>query len=319
MKAAWFGWNGPMMNQLGKTLQGIIPFDAFLIGNHDVKKTEMLPGAVIINDKEEFFSFCKEYELIFYDTYEFAHGHRPEVYSFLGSTAVITLPEWKDLPACKVLIDGESLGGQMEWYGKARQFFDLVFTTNPGLWRDAYYPAGVNAEDWYDTDEERDIDILYTGSNISRSYRGEIASKINDVAKELDLKAVIHDDKDAPLKVWRSELRRTKIYIATRSCDSGTLHPMGTKDKDLKAILCGALALTEPLDYADRFFPMKPLFHTIHDLGRQLQYFVDNDEHRIETVNACKQHIHEKLTWEKIWRDFLNDHLPDALPQEGSS
>ena len=86
---------------------------------------------------------------------------------------------------------------------------------------------------------------------------------------------------------------------------------MGLKPKELKALQCGALPLTEEYSYADRFLvPGKErvVFKNLSDLQEKIEYYDTHEDARLAIVEAGKKKISEELTNDKMWRKVI-EHI----------
>ena len=109
-----------------------------------------------------------------------------------------------------------------------------------------------------------------------------------------------------PLLEWIDFLNVTKVYVSTYSCASGMKNPLGMKDKDAKALLCGALPLTEEFADADQFLvPGKEriTFRDIKDLNDKIEYFDTHESERAEIVANGKKKVLAELTNERMWEN----------------
>ena len=103
---------------------------------------------------------------------------------------------------------------------------------------------------------------------------------------------------------WLKMMNRSKMYLATYSCASGQKHPMGLKPKEMKALLCGALPLTEEYLQADQFLiPGKErvTFKNMADLQEKINYYDTHEDERLAIVETGRRKFLYELTNDKMW------------------
>jgi len=249
----------------------------------------------------------QEYELIFFDTYQFSVGHRDEIKSYLPSDLFYELDRIK---AKKILVDGESVANQQAYYDAVKDKFDLVVTPNPKLkGKNVYFTyMGCNPETYPDLGLVRDIDVLYTGSYINRGYRGELMLQLRRIPPKYNVQVHLRDTIEEPEFVRM--LNRSKIYLSTYSCANGLKEPMHLKDKEAKALCCGALPLTEDYTPANGYLTPglhRAVFHDVETLNGTITYCLSHPDEMAKIVKAGKLHVTANYTWENIFIRVLQD------------
>jgi len=303
MRICWVGWLGPNVNEISKGLEKYDPqLTYYIVGQTPHPALVKGMNVRIVNTKEALFNALQDYDIIFYDTYVFSMQDNPLIRAYLpGNGCVTQWPEWKELPAIKILFDGESAAGKEQWYRDHLQYFDKLITINPEMPGLLVY-FGVDPKIYPDWGVSRHIKVLYSGDGLRSGYRGQISQLLGE-----DPKNVVQFHK-TKFESWVFSLNCSKMYLATYSCASGARDPMGIKHKDAKALLCGALPLTEEYRPADQFLrPGKEriTFSTAEDLREKIQYYDTHEDERLEIVAAGKKRVLEELTNDKMWAKIM--------------
>jgi hypothetical protein len=298
MKICWLGWLGPYMDECS---QGLLQFDPnmmyYIIGrNGNYTPTG---NVKMFTNKDELFSDLARFDVIIYDTYAYSLGDwGTNLQSFIGGNGCVTQwLEWGHLKAKKILFDAESISGKMDWFIAHTKFFDHTITDNPAM--PGYYAYFTSSKMYENTGPNNEIKVLYTGSFTDMFYRKQLADFLRADPRNVVTGLVPGEGE------WLKLLNRSKMYLATYSCASGQKYPMGLKPKECKALLCGALPLTEEYPYADRFLiPEKErvTFKDFADLRDKINYYDTHEDERLAIVAAGRKKFMEELTNERMWR-----------------
>lgn len=313
MKICWVGWIGPCMLEASIGLKHYDPdMLYYVIGKNwsipDAQVIKTLGNVKKFSTREQLFEDLKEFDVIFYDTYIFSHDDDPiRITSFLpGNGCVTQWPEWGQLPAIKVLFDGESVAGKREWYDNHLKYFDKCVTVNPDFPGLLVY-FGADPEIYCSSTRicaaTRGVKCLFSGDNLGVGYRKQLADLLNADKENLCLAERVSE------KEWVELLSNSKMYLATYSCASGARDPMCIKPKDARALLCGALPLTEEYAPADRFLTPgveRVTFKDFDDLKNKIEYYSTHEEERLAIVAAGIARVMRDLTNEKMWRNVMN-------------
>lgn len=302
MKICWLGF-GPGMNE---TSTGLYQFDPEMLSYFIGRGGAFDRGAIsqrehtkVFTTPQELFSDLEKFDVIIYDTYVFSVRDRPDIVSFLPGNGCITQwDEWMKLKAKKIMFDGESVSGK-DWHRQHIQYFDYIFTTNPAM-PGFYTYFGIDHKPYKNDGTNDSIKVLYSGSNLDKRYRKILSDFISKDPKNIILETL------TGFEEWRALLNKSKMYLATFSCASGNMYPMHTKSKEYKALLCGALPLTEELAEADKFLiPGKErvTFSDLGDLQKKIDYYDKNESERKQIVEAGKKKVIEELNCYVMWRN----------------
>lgn len=316
---AWIGWRGPVMREWSRGIEKLFPgkVEYYVAGNHDPYRDDFVcdccPDTGTPADRTEYlnvecslatlFDRLKDRRLVFYDSYEFSEGHRPEIHSFLPPGYRIFEDErWVTGKPKTVLVDGESGAGQFAWYREILPFFDRVFTTNPGLAPSIRsYPIGINREDYPDEDYPRRTSISFTGANLRRGYRATLCDAVERIPSSF-----IGTQYPGPELRRMSEaryvaaLQTSRYYLSTYSCASGDRDPMCHKDKVAKALACGACPITEAFPDPQFQDGGRITFVEPGEIERIL--LTTSEQERKRVVEEGRRRV---LDWSEVWKKFL--------------
>jgi hypothetical protein len=309
MKIAWLGF-GPGIPEHNVGLRQYDP-DIFHYvigrgGEFNVDNPDFLPkNGKTFTTKEVLLSDLEKFDVIIYDTYVFSVGDRPDIISYLpGNGCVTQWPEWMKLKARKILYDGESVSGKEWWYRSHLQYFDNIITTNPAMPGFLTY-SGIDFKAYSNNGLNDSVKVSYSGMCINRSYRKELADFLRMDPKNVVLETFLDNAE------WLDLLNKSKMYLATFSCANGEKFPMHTKNKEYKALLCGALPLTEELPIADKFLvpgKERATFRNLNELKDKINYYDTHEEERRAIVEAGKKKVIGELNvyrmWEKAFESF---------------
>jgi hypothetical protein len=303
---------------MAETSAGLLPFFPdlayYIVGNHDPEDrcSDKLYGTMrnckkFDGDVEKLFEELSEFDLIVHDSYNFSAGCRPEVYNMLPGTGCITdFPQWDKLKGFKLLIDNESVSGQLQWFLRKAEKFDGVMTPNPNM-KGFFTHLGIYPRPYRDPGNEKTIDLLYSSYNIRLGYRGKLAS----IVDKIDRRTEVCEGFALPTPGWIKKLTEAKLYLATYSCPSGSLQPMAMKEKELKALLCGAMPITEKFDLADSYLPDgvgRVSFSNPGEIPEIVEHYCNNEEERRKIVEAGKRIVLSELTHEKAFQKCLTHY-----------
>ncbi len=310
MKICWLGWFGYAMLEESSGLRQFDPdMVYYVIGSSRVSNIMQVADDLKLQgisfDKVKWFTDeatlledLKAFDVVVYDTYIFSAADLPEVViplmpdeeSFLKSEA------WKNVAAKKILFDGESISGK-GWYYQFYRYFDFVRTSNFNMHGFYTYPS-PNHRPYVDQGSHDVIKVLYSGSSASNAYRKELFDFLcQDPGNYCSDKLAVSE--------WIQKLNSAKMCLCTYSCASGEKYPLSLKDKEAKALLCGALPLTEDFLIADRFLvPGKErvTFKDFPDLADKIVYYDTHEEERKAIVEAGKKKVLSQLTNDIMWR-----------------
>ena len=314
MRIVYLGWTGPLMDELSAGLRQFDPDMLYYIIGHNLPDRydwalfNTRKNVKQFVDRETLFRDLAEFDVIVYDTYIFSKDDQPDKIIPLipGEGCPTQWPEWWNLKATTILFDGESMAGKSEWYYKNMKFFDHIVTCNPQM-PGFYTYYGVDEKVYTNYGSNNLIKALYTGDCLRSHYRAELYDLISKDSNNVCL------EKKTDHRNWIDALNLSKMYLATYSCASGEKNPMCLKHKDAKALLCGALPLTEEFEDADRFLiPGKEriTFKNLSDLQNKINYFDNHEDERRAIVEAGKKKVLSELTNDKMWqRAFENFKL----------
>ena len=324
LKICWAGWTGPDMAEIAS---GILPFDPdpqlYILGSGMVRDEQAYylghsRKVAYYTDADRFFSDIANggYDVLIHNSYAYSVGHRPEIHPLADSAAVITEdPRWKSIAAFKVLHEGESFT-QFEYYKGIIDRFDGVVTYNrklkdlcdslkvPSHQTCICCPAGLR-----DQGLERDVDVSYTGSNLGVGYRGMIKGVLQSLPDKYNI--AIHEGAFSGLTVdkYLELICRSKIQQCTHSNPNGELFPMALKNREGKALLCGAMPICEIYSEADVYLEPgkeKVVFRSTDELIDMLLHYLENEDDRKAIVEAGQKKIREKFTCDILFRDAFS-------------
>ena len=316
LSICWAGWTGPEMAEMAS---GILKFDPdplfYILGSGASRdESSFYHGhgrrVSYFWDNERFFEDMNEggFEVMIHNTYIYAIGHRPEIYPLQPPpNFVIVNPRWQDLKPFRILHEAESFT-QMEFYHKIIHKYDGVITYNK-LMKDYCDEQKIPCFKGYvccpsilrDEGLKRDVDVSYSGSNLSLSYRGEIKQVLEGMSSEINL--VIEEGAFSGLNVvdYYRLLNRSKIHQCTHSSANGEKHPMHPKNREGKALLCGAMPIIENFPEADDFLAPgkeKVVFEAPEELPELIRYYLEHEDERRAIVTAGQKKIRENYTFE---------------------
>lgn len=303
MKICWLGF-GPGIPEHNVGLKQYDPDILHYVigrgGEFNVDNPDFMPkNGKMFTTKEALLSDLEKFDVIIYDTYVFSVGDRPDIVSFIpGNGCVTQWPEWMNLKARKILYDGESVSGKEAWYRSHIQYFDNVITTNPAMPGHFTY-SGIDHKAYSNYGSNDSVKVSYSGCFINHSYRGEIANILRRDPKNVVLDSFLNNAE------WLDLLNRSKIFLATFSCANGNRNPMHTKNKEYKALLCGALPLTEHLPVADQFLvpgKERATFKDFKEMQDKINYYDAHEPERRAIVEAGKKKVIEELNVYEMWR-----------------
>jgi len=253
------------------------------------------------------------FDVVIHNTYLFASYHRPEIYPLdTNNQSVIMDSRWQNLKSFKILYDGESFT-QMEFYRRIAHKYDGVITYNRE-YKDFCDSINVPCHLSYiccpsvldDFGLERNVAVSYSGSCLDIAYRKEIG----DVLRELPDKypVVIQSGAFAglPVEDFVNLLNRSKIHQCTHSAASGEKYPMHVKSREGKALLCGALPITENFPESDGYLAPgkeKVVFDDLDELAEKIIYYLEHDDERQAIVAAGKKRIRENFTCDVLYQN----------------
>ena len=316
-KICWAGWTGGEMEEVAR---GILVIDRdplmYILGSgttRDEMAYFMGHGRRInyFVSFDKFFYDLEQYkvDILIHNTYIFAHGCRPSVYNNDSKNRCITeQPQWKTVKAVKILHDGESFH-QLEVYKQLCVRFDAVITYNPDLKEfcdrekiPCHLSFVTTPSNLCDPGYTRDIDISFTGTGLNNSYRRVLAQTL----KTLPFDTFCSDGAFEGLQIedYIKLLNRSKMYLATYSAPGGNLHPMHCKNKDGKALLCGALPITEEFAPADDYLlpsVERVVFRNLNQLRDIVEFYAGNEPARVEIVRAGQKKIRSQFTSEHLF------------------
>lgn len=304
MKIVWAGWPGPSMNDASVGLETIDPNIKFIeVGHHyeaaedDFKAYHPSQTKLRYTSVENLHKMLAEADVVIHNSYIFSQGHRPEIFSYLPGAGCITqFPWWNSLKATKILLNDEGPAGQQEWYDSVAKHFDVVVDLPPIVPLSILFRHGGN---------HRHIDVMYTGDNLHLGYR----RNITDTICNMDTNWLVAGKRAMSIVTWTDALRDTKIYIATSSCASGDKEPMNPKNKEFKALLCGAMPITE--DYTEGNQNLEPgkekvTFSSMNELRNAITYYLEHEDERLAIAEAGRARVirdHSSTTyWDNLFR-----------------
>lgn len=320
LKICWAGWTGPDMAEIAS---GILPLDPdpqfYILGSgttRDERAYYLGHGRrnAFFTTPERFFSEVNNAgaDVLIHNTFTYATGHRPEIHPMNNQAATITQnKEWKDISAFKILHEGESFT-QFEYYKKAIDYFDGVITYSRKL-KDLCDERKIPCYQSYiccpatltDPGLERDIAVSYTGSNLGVDYRGKIKSILEGLPEEYPV--TIRDGGFAgfPVEDYVNMLNRSKIHQCTHGAADGKRLPFAIKNREGKALLCGALPICEVYPEADGYLAPdteKAVFNSMGELKEKILYYLEHEDQRRAIVEAGKKKIRENFTADILFR-----------------
>ena len=302
MKIAWVGWYGPMMIEHSL---GLYQFGApceYIVGNEEKAGVPKYLTPRIVTDVNKMFQELETFDVIVNDTYFYTKGVRPELISYLPQD-VMTYPQWDKLKVPKILIDGESCAGQLDYYKSIAHHYDEILTFNPNFVEASVCAfQGGSIRIYNDPNIKRSIDVLYTGGNLDKGYRKELADEL----RKGDFNAVIQDLSETTRYEWAHLLNMSKIYISTLSCASGKYFPVHLKGKEVKALLCGCMPLTEEYPVLDIFLRPnieRATFQGINNINKTVQYFLERPVLREQIITSGKQKATDRWENSIMWLD----------------
>lgn len=247
--------------------------------------------------------------ILIHNTYIYGNGCRPSVYNLDHDNRCITdHSEWKKIKAIKILHDGESFH-QINTYKELSLKFDAVITYNIELKTycdqqniPCFLSYVTTPSNLSDNGLVRDIDISFTGTGLNNGYR----KILQELVKRLPFSTLCNDGAFEGLGIndYVKLLNKSKIYLATYSAPGGNLHPMHFKNKDGKALLCGAMPITEHFPLADDYLaPGKErvVFRSIDELPEIIKHYIENESERAEIVSAGQKKIRSHFTSERLF------------------
>lgn len=307
MKICWCGFTGPCMNEMSSGLLRLDPnMQFYIIGqgwSGDKEDYELFgtrKNQKTYTDQATLQRDLNEFDVIIYDTYIFSKDDCPNRIKPLieGRGCPSQWTWWEELRAIKILFDGESQAGKIRWYHENMKFFDYVITGNPKM--EGYYTYyGVEERVYKNFGTNNKYKVLYSGDCIGSEYRKDL---MNNLLPDPENKVIVNGK--VSLTEWIQLLNESKMYIATYSCSSGARYPMNLKQKDAKALLCGALPLTEEFPEADQFLAPgieRVVFKDFGDLHEKIAYYNTHEDERRKIVEAGKRKVLAELTSDKTW------------------
>ncbi|MBI4510243.1 MAG: glycosyltransferase family 1 protein [Deltaproteobacteria bacterium] len=319
LKICWAGWTGPELSECASGILALDPDPQFYILGSATERDEsafwMGHGRrfAYLSSTQRFFEdmVVGGYNVVLHSSNLYAAGHRRCVYSLDPAGRSITdYQEWRKLNAVKILHDAESCGGPLDFYIKLARQCDAVITYGhamkefcdkegiPCYW--SFVPCPSRLEDW---GLSRDVSVSFTGSNLEKDYRGQLRRVLLDLPD--DYTVFIQGGAFDGLRVdqYVELLNRSKICQCTHSSASGSKFPMHNKNREAKALLCGALPITEHFPQADGYLvpgKEKVVFNTLDELRELLIYYLEHEEARKQIITAGQEKIRNNFTSEHV-------------------
>lgn len=158
---------------------------------------------------------------------------------------------------------------------------------------------------------ERKYDIVYLGGRWP--YKSQTLDKYLLPALKLPLTYKIHGWGNWPPNICSGELPDGQ---ATEFLSSGKVGPCVSEkhthqygidipERVFKLVLCGALAIHDPVPRFETIFPCAIIARDPQDYAEKCLYFVQHDEERRQLINKQRQYVLNNHTYHHRIRDLL--------------
>lgn len=308
------GWVGPSMDE---HWSGVLPHDPDALFMETGAGTDLSEARYYgtnyhrrkISDPAQVVELANRHDAMLIDTYYFSNGHRGCIHSYFPDDSdMLVRPELDDIKCLKILNESEATAGEsnFQFYKNAARRCDAVITLSPAMkkWCDEErIPCHLDvigvSPIFTPGNRYRDIDVLYTGSCLTKGYRAEI----KDVLEKYGQRRNVVIFGSVPLMRYIEFLQRSKVVMCSQSCASGEKMPFGPKHKSFKALLSGAVPIEERWEGGPEYLQTwteKLVFDNVRDIPDVIEMTISDKDKMKSIVTAGR---------DKVLSNYLYQHV----------